>query len=189
MSKKTMIYPLLGVFACTMLTGCMPKMTVEEMKAQMPERAAELDQLESFIGKWEFTGKASMSMLEESLETTGVSEYEWGGGQGFMIGRGAFTMHPFDEGYGVETWTYDSKAEIFRSTWTDSMGQVGVGVGEYDEEEGVWKMKAAGNGPWGKSTMKGWLKFIDDDTMEYEWAEYQWWQKTMEMSGMGKRVK
>lgn len=39
--------------ACATLTGCMPKMTVEEMKAAMPQRPAELDHLNAFVGQWE----------------------------------------------------------------------------------------------------------------------------------------
>ena len=50
-------------------------------------------------------------------------------------------------------------------------------------------MKATSYGARGKSSLKGWLKFTDPDTMEWWFAEYQGLMKTMEMSGTGHRVR
>ena len=50
-------------------------------------------------------------------------------------------------------------------------------------------MRATSHGAWGKSSMKGTAKFIDADTMEWNWTEHMGLTKTMEMSGTSKRQK
>jgi len=170
------------------LAGCMPKMTIEEMKAQMPQRPAELDRLDAFAGKWEYTGEATMAMLDEPLKTSGTGESHWEGDNWYLVGRSTFAMEPFGEHQGLETWTYDTHSKKYRSTWVDSMGMTGTGEGTYHADTDTWHMKATSYGPWGKSTMKGWLKFTDPDTMEWEWSEHQGLMKVMEMKGTGKRV-
>jgi hypothetical protein len=189
MTPRNVIGTTLLGCAGILLCGCMPKMTIEEMKAEMPKRPAELDRLNAFVGKWQSTGEAKFAMLDETLETSGTSEAKWDDSRWFVVERGVFHMADFDEMAGLGTWTYDTKGKVYRSTWVDSMGAIGLGTSKYDEKSGTWKMKATSHGPFGKSTMKGWVKFIDDDTMEWWMAEYQWLTKTMEMSGTSKRVR
>jgi len=50
--RNSVLAVLLGVTAFV-LTGCMPHMTLDEMKAQMPQRPAELDRLNAFVGQWQ----------------------------------------------------------------------------------------------------------------------------------------
>ena len=146
MSRRTAVCAVLAMFACVVLTGCMPKMTIEEMKAMMPERPAELDRLNMFVGKWQSEGQATMAMLDEPLETSGTSEAKWDDSRWFVVERGAFHMADFDEMTGLGAWTYDPKGKVYRSTWIDSMGTVGLGTAKYDEKSGVWKMKATSHG-------------------------------------------
>jgi hypothetical protein len=169
----------------------MPKMTVEEMKAHMPQRPAELDLLDMFVGNWDFTGEAKMDMLadRDSLTMTGHSEYKWEGDRWYLVGNGTFTMEPFGESKGMEMWTYDLQAKKFRSTWVDTMGSFGVGEARYDEETSTWHMKGTSFGAWGKSTSKGSMHFPDANHMEWEFAEYQGLMKTIEMTGKGERVR
>ena len=84
---------------------------------------------------------------------------------------------------------YDAHAKKYRSTWVDTMGMMGIGEGKYNEKTKTWHMKATSYGPWGKSSSKGWMRFVDADHMEWEWAEYSGLMKTMEMSGSGTRIK
>ncbi|MBU0637638.1 MAG: DUF1579 domain-containing protein [Planctomycetes bacterium] len=188
MSRGTAVCVIL--VACTLIAapGCMPKMTIEEMKATMPQRPAELDRLNDFVGKWKYEGEAKMAMLDEPLKTWGTGETTWNDSRWFIEGRSMFNMEHFGESQGLETWTYDIKTKKYRSTWVDSMGMSGTGVATYDEKASKWHMKATSYGPWGKSTMKGWVHFPDPDTMEWWMAEFQGFMKTMEMSGTGKRV-
>jgi hypothetical protein len=170
------------------LVGCMPKMTVEQMKAEMPKRPAELNHLEDLVGKWEGDGEVRMAMLDEPLKMHGVSEVTWGDpNKWFVVERGEYTMGPFDPMRGLGTWTYDTGAKKFRSTWTDSMGCVGIGEATYNEATSTWRFTASSYGPWGKSSMSGEMKLVGRDTMEYKMTEHQGLTKVMEMSGTSKR--
>ena len=179
----------LASLAAIVLTGCMPKMTIEDMKAMMPQRPAELDKLNAFAGKWEFTGEAKMAGLDEVLKTSGTNEANWEGDDWYLVSRGTFTMGELGEMQGLETWTYDAHSKKFRSTWTDSMGSVGTGTAKYNEKTNTWHIKATSHGPFGKSTIRGQVKFIDDNTMEWSWNEYAMGGliNTMEMSGTSRR--
>jgi len=191
MYRRKRACTILAVCAGTLVAGCMPQMTLEEMQAQRPRRPAELDRLDAFVGKWQYEGQARMPMIKdrESLRTAGTGEYRWDGDRWFVVGRGVMSMEGFDDMQSLETWTYDAKAGKFRSTWTGSQGMIGIGEGRYDAKTDTWHIKATSYSPWGRSTMKGWMKFSGADTMEWWWAEYQGLMKTMEMSGTGKRVK
>lgn len=64
----------------------------------------------------------------------------------------------------------------------------GSGAGVYDEISRTWHMTAVNHTPWGQSSMKGKLRFLDDNTTEWSCTEYMGLQKIMEMSGKSKRV-
>ena len=89
---------------------------------------------------------------------------------------------------GVWTWTYDVHSRKYRSTWTDSMGTIAIGESTYDEKTNMWHSKGTSFGPHGKTTAKGWMKVIDNNTMEWGWTEYAGLMKTMEMSGTSRRI-
>jgi len=179
------------LLACTALVvvGCMPKMTIEEMKASMPEKPVELERLNDFVGKWKFEGEATMAMLDEPIKMTGTAETKWEGDGWYTVSHNVMNMEHFGESKGLETWCYDSHAKKYRSTWVDTMGMMGTSVSSYDEKSGKWKMKSTSHGPWGKSTMKGWLKFTTPDTMEWWFAEHHGLMKVMEMTGTGTRMR
>ena len=172
-----------------MLTGCMPKMTIEEMKNTMPQRPIELDKLNAFVGRWEFNGEANMATLDEALPTTGTGESKWDDSGWFLVGDSVFKMQGFDDMRGHDTWTYDTKSKKHRSTWVDNMGSSGTGTATLNEKTNTWTMKATSHGPHGKMTIKGWVKNVDADTMEWCWTEYAMGGliKTMEMCGTSKR--
>lgn len=181
---------VLTLCGTVLLSGCMPKMTIEQMKAEMPRRPAELDELDAFVGTWEFDGEATFAMLEDEqpLKTTGRAVYQWEANRSYLVGHSEIRIADFDPIRGLETWTYDTRTGRFRGTWTDSMGTIALGECSYDEEDGRWEMKATSYGPWGRSTLKGWYK-LSDDTMEWCLVEYTRLCKTMKMRGTAKRVK
>lgn len=183
---------LVLAFAANMLaTGCMPKMTVEEMKAMTPQRPPELDRLEAFVGEWEYTATSTMACLDGEFESTGTGESHWGGDKAFVVNRGVFNMPVFgdDPMEGLETWTYDSHDKVYRSTWVDSMGSSGTGVGRFNEKTNTWTFRASSHGPFGPAKHRGTMKIIDSDTMEWTWTEYAMGglMKTMEMTGVSRR--
>lgn len=176
--------------AAVLLTGCMPKMTIEEFKQMMPERPAQLDLLNDFVGKWEFTGEARFSGLDEVLKTSGSSEMKWEGGGWYLVERGTYHMGDFGDLEGMATWTYDAGAKKFRNTWVDSMGALTVGTGRYNEKTRTWHMKSTNYTPFGKTTAKGTARFVDDNTMEWDFSEYAMGGliKVMHWTGTGKKV-
>ena len=167
----------------------MPTMTMEEMKADMPQRPAELDHLNAFVGQWEMEGETKMAGLEEVLKTQGTSDIKWHGDKWFLVGHWNFNMGDLGDITGIETWTYDVKCKKFRSTWTDSMGSIGMGTARYDEKTRTWQMRAKSYGPFGTTTGKGHVKMVDDNTMEWTWTEYAMGGllKTMEITGTNRR--
>ena len=180
---------VLGLCALLGLTGCMPHMTVAEMKDKMPKRPAELDRLNAFVGKWQGDGEARFTMLDEPLKFTGTSESKWEGDKWYVVGRAVMKMADFPETQALETWTYDINAKKYRSTFVDSMGMTGMGEARYDEQAKTWHMTANSYGPWGQSQMNGTLRFINADTMEWNMTECMGLTKIMDMKGTSKRVK
>ena len=189
MNRKKMSYILMLPLTSIVFTGCMPKMTVEEMRAMMPPRPVELDKLNAFIGKWKFTGEAEMAMLDEVLKTSGSGENRWNDDKTFLVGRTTFNMEGLDSMEGHEAWTYDAHTGKYRSTWVDSMGSTGIGESWINDKTNTWYMKAKNHGPFGTTTMKGWVKIIDENNMKWEMSEYMMGGliKTMEMRGISKR--
>ncbi len=189
MSRTTTVLALVLGTVGLGLTGCMPHMTMEDLKAMKPKRPAELDRLEQFVGKWQYTGECRMSGLDEPIKSGGTGQYEWAGDRGYLIGHGTMDIEPFGPTQMHEMWTYDSHDKKYRSTYVDGMGMIGMGESTYREKDQTWHMTATSYGPWGKSTMKGTMRFADPDTMEWTMQEHQGLMKIMEMKGTGKRVK
>ncbi len=189
MLRRSVVCASLVCFSSVVLTGCMPKMTLDDMKAMTHQRPPELDKLNAFAGKWEFEGEATIAGLDEVLKTHGTNEAKWDGDGWFLVSRGTFNMAELGEMTGVETWTYDSHAKRYRSTWVDTMGSIGTGESWHNDKTNTWKMRFTSHGPHGKTTGKGCVKMIDDNTMEWCWAEYAMGglMKTMEMKGTSRR--
>jgi hypothetical protein len=165
-------------------------MTLEEMKEHMPTRPVELDRLDAFVGTWEGDGEAECAFLEESeqpVRTTGTCTTKWEGDDWYLVSDCVFTMADMEPMKAKETWTYDSKAKVYRSTWVDSMGSIGIGTGKYHQNTNTWKMRGCAYGPHGKVTTQGTVKFIDDDTMEWTYSESMWGMTHMEIKGTSRR--
>lgn len=180
---------LFPVFAGLLLTGCMPKMTMEQMKEMMPKRPAELDLLDAFEGTWETTTEMKFAGLDEVIHGHGTTVAKWGGDKWYLVNHGSFSMGDLGEMKAVETWAYDAKSKVFRTSWVDSMGSTGTGTARRDAKTGIWHMRAVTRGPFGKSSAKGTVKFIDANTNEWTWTEYVMGGliKTVEMKGTARK--
>lgn len=189
MMRRRFPCAVLSAIALVGLSGCMPKMTVEEMKAMMPERPAELDALNAFVGTWDFTGEMRMAGVDEVLTSSGTSELTWEGDKWYLVGHGVYSMPEFGDMKGMETWMYDAKAKKYRTLWVDSMGSLGVGTATRYKKTDTWTLKGTSYGPFGKTTGKGTLKFADPNTMEWTWKDYAFGGliKVSEMYGTSKR--
>lgn len=187
MMRRNVCVPGLAVAAMVVLTGCTPKMTIEELKAMMPERPAELDKLNAFAGNWEMEGEARIAGLDEVLETTGSGEAKWEGDGWYLVGRSSFTMGELGEMQGQETWTYDTHSKKYRNTWVDSTGATGTGEARHDEKTDTWYFRGTTYGPFGKTFWTGHAKPIDETTWEWTFTEYSGLMKSMEMTGTSRR--
>lgn len=189
MTKRNTLRNATLVLVCATLTGCMPKMTIEEMKAAMPQRPAELDHLNAFVGQWESETEVTMAGIEDVIKSQGTSDIQWHGDKWFLVGHSSFNMGDCGEATGIETWMYDVKSKKFRTTWTDSMGSISMGTARYDEKTKTWHMRAKGYDPDGTTTGKGHIKMLDDNTMEWTWTEYTMGglMETMKMTGTMRR--
>ncbi len=188
MSRRNLMQTVGAVAACMVLSGCMPKMTIEEMKAHMPKRPVELDRLNAMVGTWEHEGVAKFACLDQALKTSGRSEMKWEGNRWYLVGNSDMKMESFDDTKACEIWTYDIKTRKYRSSWVDNMGMMATGEASYDPITGTWHWKAANHTPWGRSSMKGKMRFLDDNTTEWSFTETMGLQKVLEMSGKSKRV-
>ena len=188
MFRKTLTTAISTMALGVMLTGCMPKMTLEEMKEMMPQRPVELDKLKQFEGTWESTNVMTFSMLDEPLTGTGTSTMTWENDGWNLLERGTYTSE-MGTMHGMGVWSWDAKAKKYRITWFDSMGSIGGGTSKFNEKTNTWHMKAKSSSSFGDSVGEGTMKFTDPDTMEWTWAEWDSLKlmKIMDMKGTAKR--
>ena len=92
--KRHLLVGTLGIFGL-LLTGCMPSMSIEEMKAMMPKRPAELDRLNVFAGTWVGTGEATMMGVDKVLKSTATSEGHWEGDNWYIVVSSVMDMDEF----------------------------------------------------------------------------------------------
>ena len=174
-SKKLASMALFGAVGC-MLTGCMPDMTLEEMKTWMDEnvqRPAELDRLDQFVGNWTGEGEACFSGKDErKLKMTGSSSIRWGGDGWYLIEEFDGRMEIFGKHVGHTIWTYDEGANCYRTSWFGNDGAVGNGTVRYDKKNDQWNMTGKTKTAMGDMHGKGTMRVTDKDTMEWCWAEY-----------------
>lgn len=191
MNRSRTALTLAGCFVLSLLVGCMPKMTLEEMKEHMPKKPAELELLNTFVGRWESSGEVKFAMLKDPtpLKVSGHSESKWGPDGWYVVEEGQMTMDGFTPMHTLATWTYDASAKKYRSTWVDNMGSTGLGEATHDPKTGEWKMTAHSYGAMGNSTMKGTIHLVDKDTMQWTMSEHAGLMTVAEYSGTSRRLK
>ncbi len=169
-------------------TGCQQP-TMEQMM-QKPERAAQLDQLQPLVGKWESSG--TMKMGDEQMSMTGRSEVAWELDRRVLVERMEGHSEAGDfKGLGV--WVWDDASDQFRVWWFDNMGGWAEGTVEQDDEDGEWEFKAKSHYPGGGMTghARGSMT-LSGDTMNWTHAEFMdalCMNKMMSMEGTSRRVK
>lgn len=182
----------IGVLALAtgLAAGCVPSLTIEDVKAMRPERPAELDKLEQFAGRWEWKGEARLAGLDKVLTFSGRNDASVEGDGWYLVSREVGHMEELGETKGMSTWGYDTRSKKFRTTWVDSMGSIGTGTAWYDAKADVWHLRANTRGPLGSIVGKGRVKFPDPNTMEWSWTDYAMGGlvKTMELRGTSKRM-
>ena len=189
MLQQTSFRLAVMLFPVAMTIGCMPKMDIETIKQSMPQRPAELDQLESLVGRWDTTGEINIAVLEEPLKSTGSGESRWALDKRLIIEDAEFEMDELGKMKMLAIWGWDAKKKKYRTWWFDSMGEVSSGTATYHKPTRTWHMKSWGNKNGHTVLGKGTVKEIDDNTVEWTWNEYGLFGlvKFAEMKGVSKR--
>ena len=163
-----------------LLTGCQPpKMTMAELFGK-PEKSAELARLERLVGTWSGTAEmvsptaAEMSEMitdgdvPESFQ--GSEEYKWVLDGQFLMGEGWHEMPNGERANYIMFWTWDDKANKYRTWYFGSMGEWGKGSVRF-KGDNIMHVKAKGHGPHGDMRGKGQMTFVTDDKMDWTWQE------------------
>ena len=170
----------------TFLNGCGPSGHDAEMAMKQPERPAELDRLEPWIGRW--TGTGEMKMIGgKVVRTTGNQEYTWDLDRRVMLAKETWNMEGLGPMRGVGIYGYDPVSKKIRSSSYDDWGNVSTALFRYDEKNNMWHMKYNGRGAYGSSSGKGTITMPDRDTINYTFEEYFGLIKVMEATGTSKR--
>lgn len=154
------------------MCGCMPKMSVQDVKAMQPARPADLDRLDALLGEWETTGEVQMAVLDKPLHTTGANSARWTLDKRFLVEQARLNMGELGELTGTSVWSWDPQIKKYRMWWFDSFGETSAATVTYDEKTRTWTMKGSGQKYGHKTLGRGTLRHIDDNTVEWTWKEY-----------------
>ncbi|MEE8170946.1 MAG: DUF1579 family protein [Phycisphaerae bacterium] len=180
-----------GLLTLVLAVGCgAPKggMAMEDM--QPPPRPAEMDQLAAWVGNWTYTVEMSAPGTPEPM--TGSSRITWEYGKRFLIEHMEGQMGEEETFRGMAIYTWDANAGKYRTWMFDNMGGVDTGTMSYDESTNTWHMSGKGYNPAnGERTYgEGSIKMEDDNTMEWQWTEWDspWkLQELMSFKGTSRR--
>jgi hypothetical protein len=182
-AKKTSV--LFLAVAVAGLIGCAPKMTREQLRDMKPQRPAELERLNVFVGNWKSTGECTMAGLDDTLRGTGTSTFSWDLDNFALVEKGTHEMEELGAMQAMGVWTWDARKERYHMSWTDSWGGHGEGWSRVSDDGKWWKMTAKSHSPMGTTTGKGTMEFIDNDTVKWTWTEsvFLGMMKVFEMEG------
>ncbi len=190
---------LLALVPATLLVGCMkPPMPMEP--PQKPSPAVEMKKLERLVGTWSGTAELVEPCPEEMKKMMSDSERakfkstfafngktEWAFGGMALKSEGWFEMGENQKVNYVEYWTWNSTKNQYDTWYLSDWGEIGTGsvvpCGKCDG----FRSKAVGIDAKGdKKKMEGCLEFPDNNTMKWDFTEYNPWGK-MVMKGTSKR--
>ncbi len=171
MTRRSVACVILTLWASVPLAGCMPKMTIEEMKAEMPQRPAELDRLDIFVGEWESTGEVDFGFLDQTLEATSTMTCEWANDDWYLVCHEDAEMEELGKMKGTWVWGHGGRAKKYRTWGFASIGETSMGTARFDESTQTWKIKGKSRSEFGNSTYHGTMRIMDNDTVEWDFSE------------------
>jgi hypothetical protein len=180
-----LVGPVVGLLAA----GCAaPK--IDFAKVQRPERAAELEAYEVFVGSWDW--EAQMLNAEAPHDKwTGQATWNWTLDKRCLHGQ--MTSASGDmrfENAGIWSWHPTKGKYIW---WMfNNWGFPQQGTARYDKDTKTWTMPFTGVGLDGTTSYGCYeMKVVNQDTLEWrvdEWADMMHMFKKMEMTGTYKRA-
>jgi hypothetical protein len=191
MVKTTASTLCLATMMLATLVGCQqPKTDLSEMM-KPPERPAELDRLEMFVGTWKGVAEMSVPGSDEVMTSKGVETMGWDADKWLLVSHFEYGAEGESPTRGVAIWTWDPRAGKYR-VWTfDNHGYCEEGSATYDEDTGIWRFKTKSRSQvTGREfSGEGKLKMADDSTMDWDWTVWDGWKlrKLFEMKGTTRR--
>ena len=184
------------VLALAFVAGCMQPHPPEMPKKPTP--APEMQKLSRFLGNWTSTWEMVKPTPEEMKKMMpdmpgtgkGGGKYELGWG-GLVLKGTMWNEMGKDKMNGEEEWMWDAHAKKYRTFWRSDWNEMGSGWAWWCGDDCIC-MKAEYYSPMHGADVKGegCLKFVDNDTLEFCWAEKGFLGTTMmEMKGTSKRTK
>lgn len=167
MKTTNVLFAFLSLFAL----GCMPKMTVEQIAQYAPNRPPELDRLNMFVGDWQTTGTIELAMLDEPIATSGRNHAEWILDGCVVEDQSDLDMGPFGRVKGKTLWAWDPALGKYRMWWFDTLGETSEVVATFNKRTDTWHMKAKGQKHGWRTSGRGTIRRIDDNTLEWTWNE------------------
>jgi len=156
---------------------------------ERPERAAELDAYNVFVGTWDW--EATMANAEEANKAwTGQAKWDWTLDRRCLEGRmSAKSADAEFESLGV--WSWHPKKDKYIWWMFNNWGYPQEGTARYDESSRTWTMKYESVGLDGTSS-RGYyeMKVVDNNTLSWrveEWADGMHMVKKLDMTGTYKR--
>jgi hypothetical protein len=167
------------------LVGCQQPSMEDMMKP--PQRPAELDHLNMFVGQWDGSGEMTMPGADKPMTSKGHSNVRWAADGWALIEEYEETMGDGGTTKGLALWTWDPKGKKFHTIWLSSHGELSHGTAKYDAATRTWQMHGEDNNPYTgmRSIGEGTARFTDDNTMEWSYTAYGPWKmkKLFEMKG------
>lgn len=173
-----------------MLAGCgLPRTSLDDLKAKLPARPAQLDRLNMLVGAWDTEGTIKMIGMDKPIRTTGRSVARWSADGWLLIDESEYDMGELGHMSGVSLWTWDDRAGIYRVNWFDSFGERASGTARYDESAKTWHMKTSGHSALCNVANKGTITLRDDGRLAWTYDQWDSWGflKFAEMRGTSTR--
>jgi len=163
--------------------GCSAR-RVDVASLQRPERAAELDAFDAFVGNWKWT--ATMEVGESSETWSGTSRWSWTLDKRCL--QGQMTTRSANQEYEtVGLWGWNAKQKQYEWSMFNSWGYPQVGTADYDASDKSWTLKYRSVGMDGTTSYgRMGLTIVDANTMDWtmtEWADPLHLVKKMRLTG------
>lgn len=176
-----MMKRLLSILLTVAVAGCASRDVVVDVMP-MGEMNPEMANLEGMIGTWE--GEAQMISIPAAMRemmpdlpegelpppTKGGGTNTWALGGTYLKAEGWHETMPGEKEHYVEYFTWDPVAKKYRQWWFGSNGDWGEGTMTIDDKGVMYTSFRGVNGEGQPTSGHGTLRFVEPDTMEWEWS-------------------
>jgi hypothetical protein len=188
MKHRAMICYCALMTAVVFAAGCSAP-TIDFADIQRPDRPAELDHFNVFVGSWVWEAEL-MNAEGEARNWSGTAEWGWILDDRCLHGllSAKSTEAQYDS---AGVWTFHPKKKRYEWTMYNNWGYPQHGKAKYDTDTKTWMMTYSSTGLDGrKSYGRHKLQIVSDDEVKWcneEWADPLHMFKKFDMQGVFKR--